>query len=845
MNKLKTIIAGLFLYLCILPAIGHAQGQVTQEEWLQQMQNEEQSIQQYIDQQMQQDSITDSLKNAFLNSGFSESTDPEILAQQAEEYARQYYRDQYLAQHPGALDIFNPGRVETTPFTDTIDRKDNQQLVILCNGGNFENGIIGFNGFRTPGYYYNGHCNFIPTSNVAYNNVGFGNPDNFMLTNNAPDPMIPALRQTYNNSAHAIRINAPTPCDPLSQVNMLQKQFSSSVSGKARFHFNYALVMEDPSHQNQQANPFFVVRVLNNNGVEVGNRLCRIANIADKFFNPTLINTNCPRGIQPAVWKDWTCDMIEFDIQANKTYTIEFFMADCGQGGHFAYAYLDNLCAEVLDCCPPGPKNLKCTTTPSGSKLSWDPVPGATAYKVTFTPNDPGCCSSIFAYPAQNWIVYNTDTTINYNVAKCFSWTVSALCPRNGAYIPSLERKCSCSPSCPAPATTNCTPESNGSRVSWLAVPGATGYELTIINNDVNCCLSINNPNTTIWNVQGTDTLVPTTMTKCFGFYVRTRCKDGTLSKPSIKRCSCSPPLPKVCDTPTNFKCVPKDFGVELSWDPAASAAHYEVIINGNDPYCCKNAGPGFSNIIQTTVPYVSVPYYNHSCFSWTVKTICYNGLTSVSTHTRCTCGQSPPPSTPDSLWCDVFPGGDGMNRLNWLPVPGAASYNIEIIPEDPMCCYSSMAQSPVVINTTNTNILAWYGGCFSWRVAAVSAGGAQSPYSVSKCSCMPGTTHNARKAKNTSGSASESATEKILVTAAPNPASEYVMFTIYTPDKEAKPEITLVVYDINGRLIAQKQLPANGNLRLDVQSFATGMHVYEVKSNGKTLFRDKLIINK
>ena len=45
------------------------------------------------------------------------------------------------------------------------------------------------------------------------------------------------------------------------------------------------------------------------------------------------------------VWRDWSCAEVDLSFIPNdEIVQIEFLMADCGKGGHFAYAYFDDFC---------------------------------------------------------------------------------------------------------------------------------------------------------------------------------------------------------------------------------------------------------------------------------------------------------------------------------------------------------------------------------------------------------------------------------------------------------------------------------------------------------------------
>jgi hypothetical protein len=69
-------------------------------------------------------------------------------------------------------------------------------------------------------------------------------------------------------------------------------------------------------------------------------------------------------------------------------------------------------------------------------------------------------------------------------------------------------------------------------------------------------------------------------------------------------------------------------------------------------------------------------------------------------------------------------------------------------------------------------------------------------------------------------------------VTVYPNPASSFVMFAA-----ENSNAALLTVYDINGKIIDQKNL-ANGQLKLDVSNYANGLYSYTITGVNKELIK-------
>lgn len=111
-------------------------------------------------------------------------------------------------------------------------------------------------------------------------------------------------------------------------------------AANADFAFNYALVMDDPNHPpNQQ--PYFEweITVQGSGQVVDGN----VATSGTSFFdtnaqNLSILNMSCA-----------SSDLTAF---IGQTVCVEFTLAECAQGGHGAYAYIDAICQTASENAP-------------------------------------------------------------------------------------------------------------------------------------------------------------------------------------------------------------------------------------------------------------------------------------------------------------------------------------------------------------------------------------------------------------------------------------------------------------------------------------------------------------
>lgn len=742
--------SALLAFWCLLASfqVLYAQSEgVSREEWQEQMKTEELKISAYVNEQLLNSAQNERIKQSFLTSKNYHHDEMKEANTEAfiDNYLKSFYREQYLKLHPEVVKVYNPGRVSTpTPAKSA-------GFNIVCFDGDFEAGSLGsFNGYLTHSYS-SGECSFVPPVSVAYPSVGFSNPDHFLLTNNAPDPIVPAINQTHNGSAHALRINAPTPCSNYnSGVNMLQKPFSSPVTGRTRIRFSYALVMQDPSHSGPPPyNPFFVARVLDNTGNEVA-RFCKRADMSDPFFQNTTLTT-CGGRTDPGVYRDWDCEFLEFDIQAHATYTLEFFVADCGGGAHFAYAYVDDICADMC-LQTSAPTNLDCKPafngTHHGSQIQWDPVPGAVSYIVTIHPDDPLCCTPDPLSPIG--LIYSMSVTgTSLFVANCFSWSVVAVMA-DGSLSARSETRCSCA-AVPAPINLKCKPVINGpyygSILSWDPIPGAISYIVTIHEKDPLCCTP--------------DPLFPG------GFF-------------------------------------------------------YDLTVSGTT-----------ASVID------SVPH----CFSWSVVAVMPGGKLSLRSESMCSCTPGGPP--PYDLRC--VPDGLG-SKLSWDPVPGAVYYKVALYAYAPMCCppnplFPFGFISEWSVSGTTVSVPGTFADCFAWSVVGVMPDSLLTVVSEIKCSCAVSVSSMKEDgSENNSGIMNQN--ERLQVTAVPNPASEYVKFKVNSKQESAQ-NLTLHLFDLSGRELLSKPLDQNGTLQIDVRPYLSGVYVYEIRSKEKTVYKDKILIEK
>lgn len=215
------------------------------------------------------------------------------------------------------------------------------------------------------------------------------------------------------------------------QVNYKNSSTTSGVVQAKRFKtnnennviFNYKAVLQSISssgHFNEQ--PFFKARIINNAGAVVS-EFCVIGDPTNCIF------TQAPgyeAGSIVLFTQNWQSGSLDISsIPNNEEFIIEFTAARCGLGGHFGYAYIDDLCLHHSNENLQGSIELDplfkiCPTLP-------------TSVCGTFTvPNSGGVAASVNSitlnvYDGNNAIIYTTTTTSSLDlINKTFCFQLDA-----------------------------------------------------------------------------------------------------------------------------------------------------------------------------------------------------------------------------------------------------------------------------------------------------------------------------------------------------------------------------------------------------------------------------------
>lgn len=671
-------------------------------------------------------------------------------------FKRAYWRNQYFDRYPKAISVYSPRIVAGS-----------------CANGDFETGTFaGFTGafaYDTDGYS-SGDCT-ITTSDFTFTPVSLALADvsDFDIMSVGTDPFV--ISGTLNkvcSGLYSARINsdldAPGYTRPENSVSRLSKKVVLSVDNET-IYFKYALVMIDPSgHLNQK--PTFKARILDNNQNEC-DWLCTAADTA----NPFLLFSGSGSTRYPIVYKQWECANIQACGVAGDTVEIEFLMTDCGAGGHWGYAYIDDICdtCQIDTCNTTGSIQLNPTDTCVGDTML---VCGT--YDLAAVQCSTATVDSISLYLYQNGIQVAGPFTIYSPTGGTFCFTIdpSMLPPgttlgegfdfyteiyfNHGGGSYSIQNNIHSNPGlnndyvygadcCPEFDLKTCCDllDSTASRsaidpvVQSIITQYRTGMASRKTARDTSsqdpCCDPCNFPNDSfpVFILDENNIMIDasaytitwshdSTNTGSFGFIFPNQQTIVTVTGPDsciwqdtflVVCCSDTISINSFCPwDPCNYPSIPIPLNV--------TDQHGNILSPPRYTFSWSNGSTG-----NTT---------SESQENLPISVIVHDSLTGCDyfdTLTIDCCSVD----TPQNLNCQLTSVG---TTLTWDPVPGAVSYILYRIFNDPECCQSSTPPSsamPVTLTGTSYTI---YGStpCFSWRVVAICANGDTSAFSKKHC---------------------------------------------------------------------------------------------------------------
>lgn len=354
--------------------------------------------------------------------------------------------------------------------------------VPLCINGSFEQfqTILGSNVLSDFEYAVTELDNPIqcksPSVNANQSIVEY-NPSNFdIMATTVPSNFLDEYIGNINAfDQFALKINYK---NSSSTVSLIQaKRFKTD--NETTLKFNYKAVLQSvlgTAHENEQ--PFFKARVINNAGIVVS-EFCIIADPNNCIFTQAPFLDGDSVVMYTQNWQSGILDISS--IPNNQNFTVEFFASRCGLGGHFGYAYIDDIC--LLH----GSENLQGSVELDPLYEICPTLPFSICGDFT-TPNSGGINATINTvslniYNASNSIVYTSQapSSLNLNTKRfCFE-ILSANLPdiTTGKYNVSVTIDYGIT-------QTNCSGTSFSSVTDYDANPGWDIWFLNCTNCNIN-----------------------------------------------------------------------------------------------------------------------------------------------------------------------------------------------------------------------------------------------------------------------------------------------------------------------------------------------------------------------
>jgi hypothetical protein len=219
------------------------------------------------------------------------------------------------------------------------------QDTLICQNGGFENDFQYYKGYASTFYSGSNTCTPLAQNGdpVVWNLINFNSSTDiyrrFEIVTSGTDALTGYSKTKFGDKAlllNNIYGHSGFQCAGNRDINRLTKRFKVTEENRD-FTVWYSVGLEDPDHVNTQ--PYFSIKC----DLAPQSNLCFDATILDCEQNYTA--TGCP-SIKMDVL-NWTCHRIKIpQSEIGNIATLEIVVADCGESGHNAYAYIDGICEQ-------------------------------------------------------------------------------------------------------------------------------------------------------------------------------------------------------------------------------------------------------------------------------------------------------------------------------------------------------------------------------------------------------------------------------------------------------------------------------------------------------------------
>ncbi len=231
--------------------------------------------------------------------------------------------------------LFFPQPSQHKMMTDTF----------ICDNGGFEDDFDFYYGYTSSFFYGSDSCSpYLGGLPSIYTPRTLPTSREFEIVTTGLDAITNLQKVKFGNKS--LKLNDPyshisfsgsAQCAGNNGINKLVKRFKVTEENRD-FTVWYSVALENPPiHDNEQ--PFISIS-------------CDLAPQTDLCFDADILRCdslysqpNCNPFIMDVL--DWTCHRIKIPkSEIGNIATLEIVMADCGQGGHNGYAYIDGICEE-------------------------------------------------------------------------------------------------------------------------------------------------------------------------------------------------------------------------------------------------------------------------------------------------------------------------------------------------------------------------------------------------------------------------------------------------------------------------------------------------------------------
>lgn len=195
----------------------------------------------------------------------------------------------------------------------------------------------GYTFYRQPISEHKTCGQLITASTPTFTRGGVDTNSEAQVVTSGFDPNIPGLPRTNPDnpfSTYGLALNRELSGSSPSSANVItmSKEF---VAGEV-FVFNFALVLQNPSGHDYEEQPFFQVRLYDDQGNQIQSQ-CLVSRPDDCIFNQNGSGTTL------ILFSDWSCMKMNTIAYQGQKIRAEFSIADCTLTGHYGYAYIDDL----------------------------------------------------------------------------------------------------------------------------------------------------------------------------------------------------------------------------------------------------------------------------------------------------------------------------------------------------------------------------------------------------------------------------------------------------------------------------------------------------------------------